>query len=85
MFIGVPALQMGPIHVFAAMTGAGVFERYPRLTVSFGESGIGWVPYALDRMAFELNHIEQQLQGLAADQVHKITCENAAKFYNLTN
>ncbi len=30
-------------------------------------------------------YIEQQSQALTAEQVHKITCENAAKFYNLTN
>ncbi len=30
-------------------------------------------------------YIEEQFQGLSAEDVHKITCENAAKFYNLTN
>ena len=30
-------------------------------------------------------YIEQQFRDLTAEQVHKITCENAAKFYNLTN
>jgi predicted TIM-barrel fold metal-dependent hydrolase len=32
---------------------AAVFERYPDLRIGFGESGIGWIPYALDRMDFE--------------------------------
>jgi uncharacterized protein len=147
MFTGVSAFQMGLIHILAAMMGAGVFERYPRLRVSFGESGIGWIPYALDRMDFEFEdrfrdlmklkpseywqrqckatfqydvigpkligtnnlmtvdtlmwgsdyphtdgiwpestkYIDEQFTGLAADDVHKITCENAAKFYNLVN
>ena len=121
-----------------------MFERYPRLRVSFGESGIGWIPYALDRMDFEFEdrfrdlmklkpseywrrqckatfqfdpictkliddigvetlmwgsdyphtdgiwpesskYIEEQFAGLAPEVVHKITCENAAKFYNLVN
>jgi hypothetical protein len=35
------------------MMGAGVFERYPRLKVSFSESGAGWLAYALHRMDFE--------------------------------
>jgi uncharacterized protein len=35
--------QMGLIHIIAGMMGAGVFERYPRLRVSFGESGAGWL------------------------------------------
>ena len=30
-------------------------------------------------------YIEEQFKGLSADDIHKITCENAAKFYNLTN
>ena len=36
-----------------SMMGAGVFERYPRLKVSAGESGAGWLAYALHRMDFE--------------------------------
>ena len=147
MFTGVSAFQMGLIHILAAMMGAGVFERYPNLRVSFGESGIGWIPYALDRMDFEFEdrfrdlmklkpseywqrqckatfqydvigpklidtnnlmtvdtlmwgsdyphtdgiwpestkYIDEQFAGLTQDQIRKITCDNAAKFYNLTN
>ena len=33
--------------------GRAVFERYPNLRIGFGESGIGWIPYVLDRMDFE--------------------------------
>lgn len=121
-----------------------MFERYPRLRVSFGESGAGWLAYALDRMDFEyedrfrdlmkmkpseywrrqcrgdlpvrpgrreasgghrprdadvglrLSHpdgvwpesskyIEEQFAGLSPEVIHKITCENAAKFYGLVN
>ena len=108
-------------------------------SVAFGESGIGWLPYALDRMDFEYEdrfrdlikmkpteywrrqcrhlpvrpgqheavdeigvetddvglrlpahrrvwpesskYIAEQFAGLPADVVHKITCENAGKFY----
>ena len=147
MFTGVSAFQMGLIHILAALMGAGVFERYPNLRVSFGESGIGWIPYALDRMDFEFEdrfrdlmklkpseywqrqckatfqydvigpklintnnlmtedtlmwgsdyphtdgiwpestkYINEQFAGLTQEQIRKITCDNAAKFYNLTN
>ena len=44
---------MGLINIIAAMIGAGVFDRYPKIKVSLGESGVGWLPYALDRMDFE--------------------------------
>ena len=30
-------------------------------------------------------YIEEQFEGLPPDVVHKITCENAAKFYGLIN
>ena len=144
MFTSVSAFQMGLIHIIAGMMGAGVFERYPRLRVSFGESGAGWLAYALHRMDFEFEdrfrdlmklkpseywrrqckatfqfdpisakliddigvetmmwgsdyphtdgiwpestkYIEEQFAGLSPEVVHKITCENAAKFYGLIN
>jgi uncharacterized protein len=144
MFTGVSAFQMGLINIIAALMGAGVLERYPRLRISFGESGIGWIPYALDRMDFEFEdrfrdlmklkpseywrrqckatfqfdrigpklidemgvetlmwgsdyphtdgvwpesskYIEEQFAGLSPEVVHKITCENAGKFYGLIN
>jgi predicted TIM-barrel fold metal-dependent hydrolase len=124
--------------------GAGVLERYPRLRVSFAESGAGWLGYALHCMDFVFEdrfrdlmklrpseywrrqckatfqfdpissrlvdeigvetmmwgsdyphtdgiwpessrYIEEQFAGLSPEIVHKITCENAAKFYNLIN
>jgi len=37
-------------HILTALMGAAVFERFPRFRVVFGESGIGWIPYLLDRM-----------------------------------
>jgi uncharacterized protein len=145
MFTGVSAFQMNLINILAALMGANVFERYPHIKVAFGESGIGWIPYALDRMDFEwedrfrdlglkmkpsdywrrqcratfqfdrvgtklvdemgaetlmwgsdyphpdgiwpesAKYIDEQFAGLKPEVVRKITCENAAKFYNLIN
>jgi predicted TIM-barrel fold metal-dependent hydrolase len=53
LFTAVAGFQMNLINILAAVIGAAVLERYPRLRISFGESGIGWLPYALDRMDFE--------------------------------
>jgi predicted TIM-barrel fold metal-dependent hydrolase len=42
-----------PFDQMAAMTAlvsGGVLERHPRLRVAFLESGVGWVPYFLERM-----------------------------------
>jgi predicted TIM-barrel fold metal-dependent hydrolase len=52
-FTVVSSFQLNLVNIIAAVIGAGVLERYPRLRISFGESGIGWLPYALDRMDFE--------------------------------
>ncbi len=52
-FTIVSGFQMNLVNILAALMGAAVFERYPKLRVAFGESGIGWLPYALDRMDFE--------------------------------
>jgi predicted TIM-barrel fold metal-dependent hydrolase len=52
-FTVVSGFQMNLVNILAAVIGAGVLERYPRIRIAFGESGIGWLPYALDRMDFE--------------------------------
>jgi predicted TIM-barrel fold metal-dependent hydrolase len=52
-FTSVAGFQMNLVNILAAVIGAAVLERYPRLRISFGESGIGWLAYALDRMDFE--------------------------------
>ena len=53
LFTTVSSFQMNLVNILAAVIGAGVLERYPNLRIVFGESGIGWIPYALDRMDFE--------------------------------
>jgi len=53
LFTGVSAFQMNLVNILAAIVGAAVLERYPNIHIVFGESGIGWIPYALDRMDFE--------------------------------
>jgi predicted TIM-barrel fold metal-dependent hydrolase len=142
-FTVVSGFQMNLVNILAAVIGAAVLERYPNVRISFGESGIGWIPYALDRMDFEwedrfrdlgltmkpsdywrrqckgtfqfdrigtklieemgvetlmwgsdyphadgvwpesLKYIEEQFGHLPADYTHKITCENAGRFYGL--
>ena len=136
---------MNLVNILAAIIGAGVLERYPNMRIAFGESGIGWMPYALDRMDFEwedrfrdlaqdeaarllappvqgdvpvrphrrqadrrdggrdadvglrLSAPRRRVAGklrntsrssspdLPAETIHKITCENAGKFYGLVN
>ena len=44
---GNPYEQMRAI---ACMTGAGVFERHPRLHAAYLEAGCGWLPFWLERL-----------------------------------
>ena len=52
-FTVVSGFQMNLVNIMAAVIGSAVLERYPNVRIAFGESGIGWIPYALDRMDFE--------------------------------
>src|SRR3974390_428934 len=52
-FTSVAGFQMNLTKIIAAIIGAGVLERYPNLRIGLGERGIGWAPFALDRMGFE--------------------------------
>ena len=45
--------QMTLGAILTSLMGAAVFERFPHFRVVFGESGIGWIPYVLDRMDYE--------------------------------
>jgi predicted TIM-barrel fold metal-dependent hydrolase len=49
----VSGFQMNLVNILSALISANVLERYPNLRIAFGESGIGWIPYALERMDFE--------------------------------
>lgn len=53
MFTIVSGFQMNLVNIIAAIIGKAVLERYPNIRIALGESGIGWLPYALDRMDFE--------------------------------
>ncbi|MBV1879042.1 MAG: amidohydrolase [Pseudomonadales bacterium] len=52
-FTIVSGFQLHLVDIIGALMSANVFERYPNYRVVFGESGIGWIPYVLDRMDFE--------------------------------
>jgi predicted TIM-barrel fold metal-dependent hydrolase len=48
--------------ILTALMGAAVFERFPHMRVVFGESGIGWIPYLLDRMDYEYQDQYQDIK-----------------------
>lgn len=50
-FVAIIPLQMD--ECLPGMIMSGILERYPRVKVVLGESGLGWIPYVLERMDFE--------------------------------
>jgi predicted TIM-barrel fold metal-dependent hydrolase len=54
-FVSVVPMQMD--EYLASMVFSGALERHPGLKLVLGESGIGWVPYVIERMDLEwVNH-----------------------------
>jgi predicted TIM-barrel fold metal-dependent hydrolase len=51
VFISGFGLQMA--SVLMSLIFAGVLEKYPRMQVVIGESGIGWIPYVLEHIDLE--------------------------------
>ena len=62
------------------MMGAGVFERYPNLRVAFGESGAGWLAYALHRMDFEFEDRFRDLMKLKPSEYWRRQCRCTFQF-----
>jgi predicted TIM-barrel fold metal-dependent hydrolase len=57
----ITAFQINMANILTSMIFGGVLERYPRMRLVLGESGIGWIPYVLWRMDAEW---EDQFQDL---------------------
>ena len=51
--VHITGFQMHMATVLTSLIFAGVLERYRNVTVVIGESGIGWIPYLLERMDAE--------------------------------
>lgn len=51
--VHITGFQMHMATLLTSLIFGGVLERYPHLRVVIGESGIGWIPYVLDRMDLE--------------------------------
>ncbi len=49
------------MRAIASIMGGGVLDRYPALRVGFIESGVGWVPWWLDRLAEHQKNLPQHV------------------------
>jgi len=57
----ITGFQLGMARILMEIIYCGVLETYPGMNVVIAESGIGWIPYLLDRMDAEW---EEQYQDL---------------------
>jgi predicted TIM-barrel fold metal-dependent hydrolase len=62
---GVAVAPMQLDEVLAGVIMSGVLERNPNVRVVFGEAGLGWVPYVLER----LDHEHEKYRGVTRDVV----------------
>ncbi|HYB44350.1 MAG TPA: amidohydrolase family protein [Candidatus Methylomirabilis sp.] len=51
--VSISGFQINMANILMSVIYAGVLERYPRVKIVLGESGIGWIPYILNRMDAE--------------------------------
>ncbi|MCZ6872350.1 MAG: amidohydrolase family protein [bacterium] len=51
--VRITGFQLFTANFLMGVVYGGVLERYPQVRVVLGESGIGWIPYILDRMDYE--------------------------------
>ncbi len=49
----ISSFQINLATILTSMIFGGAMERHPKLRMVLGESGIGWIPYVLDRMDYE--------------------------------
>ena len=61
--VNLVSFQMHVGSILAAVIFSGALERYPTLRIVLGESGIGWIPYVLERMDWEY---EERYKGRSA-------------------
>jgi predicted TIM-barrel fold metal-dependent hydrolase len=57
----VTGFQLYVATILAAIIHGGALERFPNLRIVLGESGIGWIPYVLNRMDYSY---EDRFTGL---------------------
>ena len=60
------AVAVSPMQLDEALAGmlfSGIFERHPNVRLVLGESGLGWLPYFLDRLDHEFHKYRDATEG----------------------
>src|SRR3954447_6681943 len=61
--LGSAMLYVGNARVIANMLYSGVLEHFPRLKVVSVESGVGWIPFMLEALDYQLDETAPHLLG----------------------
>ena len=67
-------------EILTSVVFSGILERHPKLRVVLGESGIGWIPFVLEKMDFEHRIYYQKtlpevrLKSLPSEQFRRQMC-----------
>jgi predicted TIM-barrel fold metal-dependent hydrolase len=65
------SVTVSPMQLDEALVGmcfSGIFERHPNVKLVLGESGLGWLPYLLDRMDHEFHKYRDATEGRLVDE-----------------
>ena len=55
--VGATQVSMSNVRIIVNLCMSDLFDRYPRLQVVSAESGIGWIPFTLESMEFQLDEM----------------------------
>ena len=50
-------MYMSNVRIIVNLCMSDLFDRYPNLKVVSAESGIGWIPFILEAMEFQLDEM----------------------------
>jgi predicted TIM-barrel fold metal-dependent hydrolase len=55
--VGATQVSMSNVRIIVNLCMSNLFDRYPKLQVVSAESGIGWIPFILESMEFQLDEM----------------------------
>jgi predicted TIM-barrel fold metal-dependent hydrolase len=61
-------MYMSNVRIIVNMCMSDLFDRYPNLKIVSAESGIGWIPFILEAMEFQLDEMVSEPWEVAFQQ-----------------
>jgi len=66
-YVAIIPMQMD--ECLPGMIMSGLLERYPKVKIVLGESGLGWIPYVIERMDFEYRNYYERMKDYRTKEV----------------